>query len=402
VNKEKELNDLLRGVEEVIPLDEFKEKILAGQKLKVKFGADPTAPDLHLGHTVVLRKLRKFQEYGHKVIFIIGDFTAQIGDPTGRAKTRPPLSKEQVLKNSLTYKEQMLKILHRENLEIVYNSEWLEKMNFVDVIKLASKYTLARMLEREDFSNRYKNNISISLHELLYCLMQGWDSVILKSELEIGGSDQKFNLIVGRDLQKEEGLPQQIIMTLPILEGTDGKLKMSKSYNNYIALNDAPQEMFGKIMSINDDLMFRYFELLTDEPIEKINEYKEGIKTGKYHPKKIKEELGKKIVEFYYSKEAADFAAEEFEKIFKQHGLPDDMQIIKITKNDLNENNKIWTIDLIEKTGLLKSRSEIKRMINQNAILINNKKCNDEDIEVEPEMIIKIGKRKFCKVLYEN
>lgn len=395
MSQKKELQDLLRGVEEVIPADEFAEKILSGEKLNIKFGADPTAPDLHLGHTVVLRKLRKFQEYGHKITFIIGDFTACIGDPSGRSKTRPPLTKEQVIANSETYKQQISKILLKENLEIVYNSQWLEPMKFNDVIKLASKYTLARMLERDDFSNRYNNNITISLHELLYCLMQGWDSVVLNSELEIGGTDQKFNLMVGRELQREEGKSQQLVMTMPILEGTDGKLKMSKSYNNYIALNDTPNDMFGKIMSISDELMFRYYELLTDIPMEKIIDYKEGIVSGKYHPKNIKKELGKIIVGFYYGDKSAAEAEEEFEKVFKDKGLPEDIKTISVSVNSLP------VIDLIELTELLSSRSEIKRMLKQNAVSIDDIKITDmnSNIEISDNMIIKIGKRKFAKII---
>jgi tyrosyl-tRNA synthetase len=395
MSKQNELTDLLRGVEEVIPSEEFKEKILSGEKLNIKFGADPTAPDIHLGHTVVLRKLRKFQEYGHKVTFIIGDFTAQIGDPSGRSKTRPPLTKEQVKINSETYKQQISKILLKENLEIVYNSDWLEPMKFNDVIKLASKYTLARMLERDDFNNRYKNNITISLHELLYCLMQGWDSVVLNSELEIGGTDQKFNLMVGRELQKVENKPQQLVMTMPILEGLDGKLKMSKSYNNYIALNDTPQDMFGKIMSVSDDLMFRYYELLTDVPLEIITEYKEGIASGKYHPKNIKKELGKVIVKFYYDEDSANIAEEEFEKVFKDKGLPEDIKTVKV------EEKSISVVDLIERTELLSSRGEIKRMLKQNAVSINDNKVSDINmiVEITNEMIIKIGKRKFAKII---
>ena len=281
---------LTRGVQEIIPLEEFKKRLENKECLKVKFGADPTAPDLHLGHTVVLRKLRLFQKFGHKIQLIIGDFTAQLGDPSGRTATRPPLSKDEVLKNAETYKQQVFKILDPQKIEnIYYNSEWLEPMKFNDVIKLCSKYTVARMLERDDFAKRYANHQSICIHEFLYPLIQGYDSVVLKSDLEIGGTDQKFNLLVGRDLQVEAGLRPQIIMTMPILPGTDGVKKMSKSYGNYIGLNETSKDMFGKLMSINDDLMFTYFELLTDIPNAELSSYKEQIKNGKLNPRDLKE-----------------------------------------------------------------------------------------------------------------
>ncbi|HPG31247.1 MAG TPA: tyrosine--tRNA ligase [bacterium] len=394
------LDLIFRGTEEVIPKDDFLKRLEKSETLKIKFGADPTAPDLHLGHTVVLRKLRVFQKLGHKIQLIIGDFTAQLGDPSGRSVTRPPLKKEEVIKNAETYKEQVFKILDPQKIEnIYYNSEWLENMNFNDVIKLCSKYTVARMLERDDFYKRYSGRQPICIHEFLYPLIQGYDSVVLKSDLEIGGTDQKFNLLVGRDLQEDAGLRPQIIMTMPILPGTDGIKKMSKSYGNYIGLNETSKDMFGKLMSITDDLMFTYFELLTEIPTQELNEYKMEIKLNKLNPRDLKEKLAKNIVADYFGETIANYEADEFKKVFSNRQNPDEAPEFIIPFDRISE-GQCDAMTIMKHTGAFPSNGEIKRLIKQGGLKINDAKVNDinDKFDIFPGMIVKAGKFKFFKL----
>ncbi len=391
-----QLKILSRGVVEIIPEEELKEKlersIKENRPLRIKMGADPSAPDLHLGHSVPLRKLRQFQDLGHEVYFLIGDFTGMIGDPTGKSTTRKRLTREEVLANAETYKRQIFKILDPTKTNVVFNSSWCEKMYFSDVLDLTARYTVARMLERDDFSKRYKENKPISLIEFMYPLIQGYDSVVLKADVEIGGTDQKFNLLVGRDLQREYGQPEQVIMTLPLLVGTDGVNKMSKSLGNYIGISEPPDQMFGKTMSIPDELIITYFELLTDVPMEKIKEYENNMKAGE-NPRNYKILLAKTLVTQYYDSSTAEKAHEEFERVFKNKGLPDEIEEFEI-----GDSMKI--IDILLTSKVLPSKSEVRRMLQQNAISVNGEKVTSEDhlIYGGKETIIKIGKRKFLKV----
>ncbi|MGC8767348.1 MAG: tyrosine--tRNA ligase [Brevinematia bacterium] len=389
-----DLSLIKRGVVEIISEEELKEKIKKKGKLRVKFGADPSAPDLHLGHTVALRKLRHFQELGHTVVFIIGDFTAMVGDPSGRNVTRKRLSRQEVMENAKTYQEQVFKILDKSKTEVRYNSEWFDKLSFEEVLNLTSRYTVARMLERDDFEKRFKSGMPISIMEFLYPLMQGYDSIVVEADVEIGGTDQKFNLLVGRELQIEYGKEPQVVLTLPLLEGTDGVRKMSKSYGNYIGITDKPFDMFGKIMSIPDDLIFKYFELLTDVPESEIDKYKKEIENGA-NPRDIKAVLGKKIVSFFYGEEEAIKASEEFDKVFKQKEIPDDIEERKLPVGKYN------LVELIVKLNLLPSKSEVRRMIQSGGLYINGERIRDINYELnfEKETIIKIGKRKFLKLI---
>lgn len=383
-----------RGVVEIISEEELVEKIKKKGKLRVKFGADPSAPDLHLGHTVALRKLRHFQELGHTIVFIIGDFTAMVGDPSGRNTTRKRLSRSEVMENAKTYQEQVFKILDKSKTEVVYNSEWFDKITFEEILNLTSKYTVARMLERDDFEKRFKGGIPISIMEFLYPLMQGYDSVMVKADVEIGGTDQKFNLLVGRELQVEYGQEPQVVITLPLLEGTDGIRKMSKSYGNYIGINDKPFDMFGKVMSIPDNLIFKYFELLTDVPLEDIEKYKKDIENGA-NPRDIKALLGKKIVSFFYGDEEAEKASEEFDKIFKHKEIPDELEEIKVQKGEYS------IVNLLTELNLMPSKGEVKRLIQGGGLYINNERVNDIGyiLKLDKEVIVKMGKRKFAKII---
>ncbi len=397
---DEQLQIIKRGAVEVIPEEELKEKLTKSYKenkpLNIKLGCDPTRPDLHLGHSVVLRKLAQFQELGHQAILIIGDFTAMIGDPSGRNQTRPPLTFEEAKANAESYLAQAYKILHPDNTKIVYNSEWLGKMNFEDVIKLASKYTVARMLERDDFTKRFKSGIPISMHEILYPLAQAMDSVAIESDVELGGTDQKFNLLVGRDIQREYGIEPQIILTMPLLVGTDGTEKMSKSYDNYIGIDESPQNMYGKTLSIPDDLIYTYFELVTDEPIEELKKIKESLENPNINPRDLKRRLARKIVEMYHSKEAAVKAEEEFDKIFVKKGIPDEMP-----EMELDSSEEITLLDLIMKAEFAPSRGEARRLITQGGVSIDGEKITDAKYSFSPEkdFILKVGKRKFMKVI---
>ncbi|MEW6007960.1 MAG: tyrosine--tRNA ligase [bacterium] len=383
---------LKRGILEIIEEGEFERLISSKRALNIKFGVDPTAPDIHLGHLVLLRKLKCFQELGHNIIFIIGDFTAKIGDPSGRDKTRPSLLEDVIKENAKTYIEQVFKILSFKKTKILYNSSWFDKMSLSEFIPLSFSYTVSRMLERDDFTLRYKNRKPIAIAEFLYPLLQGYDSYIVKADIEIGGSDQKFNMLVGREIQRFYSLNPQIVITTPLLEGTDGKLKMSKSYNNYIGIKESPKEIFGKVMSIPDAPMIKYYELLTDENYLKI---KDEIEKGKLHPMKAKEELAFLITSFCHSKDKAKDAREEFRTVFSQKEIPDEILEYKIDKPSL-------IVDIIFKSGLSNSKSQARRLILQGGVKICEKKIEDPDFQLEiPEeaIILKVGKRRFLKVV---
>lgn len=400
---EKQLEIINRGAVEILPQDELVKKIKKSiensKPLHIKLGLDPTAPDIHLGHTVVLQKLRQFQDLGHSVTIIIGDFTGMIGDPTGKSEARKQLTQEDVLKNAETYKTQIFKILDPDKTNLRFNSEWLSTMKFSDVIKLAANYTVARMLERDDFHKRFKENLPISIHEFFYPLMQGYDSVALEADIELGGTDQKFNLLMGRTLQKEYGQAPQIALMMPILEGLDGVQKMSKSLGNYIGINEKPSEMYGKTMSIPDELMLRYFELLTSISIEDLNSLSEGLKNGSLHPKDIKMRLGREIVKLYHGETAALEAENEFVSVFQKGDLPDDIPGFSLEKNLLLDGCKMWLPKLMVTAKITNSTSEAKRLIEQGAVKINEVKViTVGDVDVIDGMIIRAGKRKFAKI----
>ncbi|VAX18428.1 Tyrosyl-tRNA synthetase [hydrothermal vent metagenome] len=399
---EEQISIIRRGAVEILVEDELKKKlqksIETGTPLRVKAGFDPTAPDLHLGHTVLLQKLRQFQSLGHTVLFLIGDFTGRIGDPTGKSETRPPLTEEQVKENAKTYQQQVFKILDPEKTEVVFNSEWLNKLTPQDIIELTAKHTVARMLERDDFAKRYSAGQGISIHEFLYPLFQGYDSVALKADVELGGNDQKFNLLVGRDLMRSYNLAPQVVLTMPLLEGTDGVQKMSKSYGNYIGIDESPKEIFGKIMSVSDDLMLTYYELLSDKTNEEVKKLAEDIKSGALHPKKAKVALGKEIVARFHSAKDADSASTEFENIFKKKDLPDDIALYKI---DWDETEKMWLPKALCDAGVISSSSEGRRLIKQGAVSIDGEKVGDQDFKLTKngEKLVKVGKRRFIKLV---
>ena len=387
------------GVADLLPEDEFKKKleksVATNTPLIVKLGLDPTAPDIHLGHTVVLRKLKLFQDFGHRVIILIGDFTARIGDPTGKSVTRPPLTEEQVITNAKTYQEQIFKVLDPEKTEVRFNSEWLSKLDFADVLKLASKYTVAHMLERDDFHNRYTEVRPISIHEFMYPLMQGYDSIALKADVEFGGTDQTFNLLMGRHLQGEEGMPEQTIITMPILEGLDGVQKMSKSLGNYIGINEAPAEMYGKAMSIPDELMMRYFMLVTDMSIEEQEQLTKDLESGTAHPRDVKMKLAHTIVRLYHGEEAANFGQEEFVRVFQKHAMPTDIPEYKVAFTE----EPVFVPQLLSDAGLTASNGEARRSIKAGAFKIDGEKCDEEHIVLKDGMVLQVGKRKFIKIV---
>ena len=389
------LQQIKRGADEILVEEELIAKLKENRPLRIKAGFDPTAPDLHLGHTVLINKLRQFQDLGHHVMFLIGDFTGMIGDPTGKSATRPALTKEEVIENAKSYQEQVFKILDPEKTQVMFNSEWMGEMSAVDMIKLAGKFTVARMLERDDFSKRYKNNQSISIHEFLYPLVQGYDSVAMKADVELGGTDQKFNLLVGRELQRSEGMSPQVILTMPILEGLDGVQKMSKSLNNYIGINDDPKEMFGKIMSVNDELMWRYFELLSFKPMVEIEELKAEVERGK-NPRDVKFILADELITRFHSKEDADNAQKDFIQKFQKGAIPDEIDIFEYELNG----EEIAIANLIKEAGLLSSTSEAMRMIKQGAVKIDGNKVEDKGKRFSEmgEFVLQVGKRKFIKI----
>lgn len=385
-----------RGVTEILLESELKERLHSGKSLKIKAGFDPTAPDLHLGHTVLINKMRQFQELGHEVIFLIGDFTAMIGDPSGRNVTRPPLSKEEIATNVETYKDQIFKILDPKKTKILFNSEWLQKLSPIDTIKLASTYTVARMLERDDFSKRYRDNKPIAIHEFLYPLLVAYDSVVVQADVELGGTDQKFNLLMGRELQKHFGQTPQVVMMTPLLEGLDGIQKMSKSLGNYIGINEPPQEMFGKLMSISDELMWRYFELLSFRPMTEINKWREEAKTGSLNPRDIKIKLALEIVERFHNKAASLTAHKEFVARFQQGSIPENIETIMINI----ETNEIPLSNLLKQAGLTASTSEAIRLIKQGGIKIDGQKVGNYGLHINKgtNHVYQIGKRSIVKL----
>lgn len=386
--------EIKRGADEILLEEELIAKLKEGKPLKIKAGFDPTAPDLHLGHTVLLNKLRTFQQLGHEVIFLIGDFTGLIGDPTGKNITRKPLSKEDVLANAETYKEQVFKILDPAKTTIRFNSEWMDQLGAAGMIKLAASQTVARMLERDDFKKRYAGGQPIAIHEFLYPLVQGWDSVALEADVELGGTDQRFNLLMGRELQKEQGQRQQTVLMMPLLEGLDGVQKMSKSLGNYIGITDSPTEMFGKIMSISDDLMWRYFYLLSFRPVEEIKGLKTRVEEGA-NPRDIKIELAKEIIARFHSDEDAEAAHQDFIQRFQKNAIPDDMPEVELA---LGEGLAIG--NLLKDAGLVASTSQARQMIKQGAVKIDGEKVSDEKLVVSEtgESVYQVGKRKFARV----
>lgn len=387
--------EIKRGSEEILVEEELIEKLKTGKTLQIKAGFDPTAPDLHLGHTVLINKLRAFQELGHDVIFLIGDFTGLIGDPTGKNATRKPLTKEDVLANAETYKQQVFKILDPEKTIIRFNSEWMDKLGADGMIRLAARQTVARMLERDDFKKRFANNQSIAIHEFLYPLAQGWDSVALRADVELGGTDQRFNLLMGRELQKEEGQSPQCVLMMPLLEGLDGVQKMSKSLNNYIGITDTPNEMFGKIMSISDDLMWRYYDLLSFRPLEDIANLKAAVEEGK-NPRDIKIELAKEIIARFHDDAAAESAHQDFITRFQKNAIPDDIPEVSLEI----EGEGYAIANLLKDAGLVASTSEAMRMIKQGAVKIDGEKVADNKLTFSEaiEAVFQVGKRKFAKV----
>jgi tyrosyl-tRNA synthetase len=374
-----------RGVVEIIPEEELVAKLKTGKPLKIKWGADPSAPDIHLGHSVILHKLRQLQELGHHIEFIIGDFTAMIGDPSGKSATRKPLTKEAVVKNAVSYQEQVFKILDRNNTTVRENSGWLNSLKLEEIFKLTSFFTVARMLERNDFKKRFENETEISILEFLYPLLQGYDSVHLNSDVEIGGTDQKFNMLVGRTLQERYGKKPQIVLTLPLLEGTDGVNKMSKSLGNYIGITEPPAEIFGKIMSISDPLMLRYFELLTDVPLDEVKAM---------HPKEAKQRLARTLVARFYTEAAAAEAEQGFNSVFKEGNLPEEIETVKLARKE------IGIIDLLAETKLAASKGEARRLVQQGGVSLDGEVVKDETamVQLGSERLLKVGKRKFLRV----
>ncbi len=393
-----QLEIIKRGVVELIREEELVEKLKSGKPLRIKAGFDPTAPDLHLGHTVLLTKLKQFQDLGHQVLFLIGDFTARIGDPSGRLVTRTTLSLEEISKNVETYKSQVFKILDPQKTEVRFNSEWLDKLGSGGILGLAGRYTVARMLEREDFSKRFKNQDPLSILEFFYPILQGWDSVVLKADVELGGTDQKFNLLMGRQFQKEEKQAPQVVLMMPLLEGTDGVQKMSKSYGNTIGIQEAPKQIFGKVMSVSDELMWRYYELISSKNISEIAQMKKDVVSEKLHPKKAKVNLAKEIVSRFYSPAEADEVEKEFDEVFKKGALPEDLEVVKRSTTP----KKQGLLGIMLETGLTKSNGEGRRLITQGGVRLNQEKVSDPMLEIEArgEYILQVGKRRFVKVVF--
>ena len=389
------LLQIKRGAHELLLEAELQQKLATGRPLRVKAGFDPTAPDLHLGHTVLLNKMRQLQDLGHHALFLIGDFTGMIGDPSGKNTTRPPLSREQIMENAQSYRDQVFKVLDAEKTEIVFNSTWMDKFNAADLIKLAATHTVARMLERDDFSKRYKSNQPIAIHEFIYPLVQGYDSVALKADIELGGTDQKFNLLMGRELQKHYGQPAQCVLTMPLLEGLDGVNKMSKSLGNYIGITDTPQEMFGKLMSISDDLMWRYIELLSFVSLSQIQHWKKEVKEGR-NPMDIKITFAQEIVERFHSKPDADYALEDFQDRHSHGGIPDQMPEVTLAAGT----EPVLLTQILKQAGLTSGTSEAMRMIEQGGVKLNGEKVSDKALKLGagPPFVAQVGKRKFARI----
>jgi tyrosyl-tRNA synthetase len=398
VTREAELAVIKRGVEEMIPEEEMVAKLnkaeKTGKPLRIKYGIDPTGSDVHIGHLVPIRKMREFQDLGHTGVIIIGDFTAQIGDPTGRDTSRPPLTAEMVRKNAERYMEQLYTVLDRERTEVRWQSEWFSEMKLLEVIQLLSKFTLAQFLAHDTFRTRYEKGLPLAMHELMYPVLQGYDSVAIEADIELGATEQKFNILAGRDMQRYFGMEQQIAMLFPILTGTDGVNKMSKSLNNYVAVFDPPNEKYGKIMSIPDDLILQYFRLTTRAEESEIAEIKKDLE-GDKNPKYIKQDLARRIVSFFHGEETAKEAESEFEKVFAQKDIPADIPVFQ------SEISPLWIVKLLTDSGLCQSGGEARRMIKQNAVTVNNRKVTDADeqLEIEGELLIKVGKRRFLKVV---
>jgi tyrosyl-tRNA synthetase len=389
----RQLEQIRRGSVEIINEEELIGKLRKGLPLRVKAGFDPTAPDLHLGHTVLIQKLKHFQDLGHHVIFLIGDFTGMIGDPSGKSETRKKLTREEVLRNAETYKRQIFKILDPERTEIAFNSTWMDTFSAADFIELCSRYTVARMLERDDFEKRFKGNQPIAIHEFLYPLVQGYDSVALKADVELGGTDQKFNLLMGRHLQREHGQASQIVLTVPILEGLDGVQKMSKSLGNYIGIDEAPSDVFGKVMSISDELMWRYYELLSDRSLDAIRDLKEQVQSGALHPKTAKEDLAEEITARFHGAENARGAREGFNAVFAKQGIPEDIEIFGAAAGAL-------LVDVLSESGVCSSKGDARRMCKQNAVTVDGRKEDDASFAFGPgEYVLKIGKKRFLKLV---
>lgn len=397
---EEQFEYLKKGCVEIIQENELKQKLARSIKekkpLKVKAGFDPTAPDIHLGHTVLLRKMKHYQDMGHSVVFLIGDFTGLIGDPSGRSSTRPPMTREEIHKNAETYKAQIFKILNHKKTIIDFNSRWLGKLTSFDIINLTAKYTVARILERDDFSKRLKTGQPISTHEILYPLMQAYDSVALEADVELGGTDQKFNLLVGREIQREFRQEPQVVMTMPLLEGLDGVEKMSKTLDNYVGITEPPGEIFGKIMSVSDPLMFRYYELLTDEPLSRIEHWRKEAKKGQVNPKDLKAKLARTIVADFWGEKEAEKAAEEFERVFKKRELPSEMEEITVKPVE------VLLLDLMVEQNIFPSRGEAKRVIRQGGVYLDGQRIEDIGLKInmkkQSEVFLKVGKKKFYKI----
>ena len=391
-----QLGEIQRGVVDIIPMEELRRKLATGRPLRIKLGVDPTSPDLHLGHTVVVNKLRQFQELGHVVIFLIGDFTGMIGDPTGRSETRKALSREQVLENAESYTKQVFKILDRKKTEVRFNSEWMDAFTPPDFIRLCSQYTVARLLERDDFSKRYKEGVPIHVHELLYPLVQGYDSVALKADVEVGGTDQRFNLLVGRELQRAHGQEPQVIVTLPLLEGTDGVQKMSKSLGNAIGIADHPNETYGKIMSTSDTLMNKYYELLSTRDSAQL----QAIQQGEVHPMDAKKQLATELITRFHDAVAAESAAADFAQRFQRRELPSDMQEFAWAGHE----PEVWICHLLREAGLTKSTSEARRMVQQGAVRVDTERIENADLKVraQGEKVVQVGRRRIMRVIFSS
>ncbi len=396
---EEQLEVISRGTVDLLPMDELKMKlersIKTGKPLRVKQGFDPTAPDIHLGHTVGLRKLKQFQDLGHQVVVIIGDYTGMVGDPSEKNSTRPRLTHEQVMENARTYEKQFFKILDRDKTEVRYNGEWFSRMTFAEVMELASKFTVARMLERDDFAKRFANNQPISIHELFYPLMQGYDSVMIRADVEIGATEQKFNLVTGRDIQREYGQEPQIVLTLPVLVGIDGVNRMSKSLGNYIGIDEPPEEMYGKTMRIPDELIYQYFELVTDVSLQELQEIKQQLESGKVNPRDLKKRLAFTIVRMYHGEAAARRAEDHFERVVVKKEIPKEIPEFKVEKGSHR------LVDLLVASGLISSKSEARRRIRQGGVSIDGSVVRDEflELEVTRTMVVKAGKRAFVKFI---
>lgn len=402
ISPEEQFHIIQSGAAQIVPEQALMEKLKRGKPLNIKLGVDPTAPDIHLGHAVPLRKLRQFQDLGHQVTLIIGDGTALIGDPSGRNSTRPQLTREQIKENAQTYVDQAFKVLDPEKTTLRYNSEWILSLGMEELLKIASNFTVARILERDDFHNRYTSNLPISLHEFLYPIMQAYDSVVIKADVELGGTDQLFNLLAGRELMEKMGMEPQVCLTLPLLEGTDGVKKMSKSYGNYIGLTDAPNDMFGKVMSIPDELMVKYYRLASTVPVDQIDAIEKGLAAGEIHPNRCKRDLAQNIVAAYYDEEAAKEAEAAFDRQFKQHEVPEDVPEFAADLTP-NEEGKVYLAKLIADSGLTKSTGDARRMIDQGGVKINGEAVAPKAYNVEPATlegaVIQVGKRKFVRLV---